>query len=405
MGTALTPEASITPEASMSELAAEPSAIQLEKPLKRMRVLLDARKLEDGGIGVYIQTLISALIASGRVDLTLIAGRANLTQYPWARQVKLVVDQARSYSFDEMFKMMRRIDTGDYDLYHSPHYTLPYGAKLPTVVTVHDMIHVHHPERTYYPTLAKFLIRSALKRADRVIAVSRSTFNELDYFTGEAAALNAKLRIVPNAIDPELIGGALDHEIAAAFVLNRFGIRGRYVLSVLSNAKPHKGIPDLLAAYQSVRETRHSDLKLVLVGRGTENMVEFERLINTVGDSRGVHLLGHVSKEELRNLYAGAEALVVASMAEGFCLPVLEAQSLGTPVIARPVPAVLELLTSSDAACRNFSVKALTEALLNLAGRSERRVAAARTVDSGHLGKYCAAEISRSILQIYDEAF
>ena len=130
-----------------------------------MRVLLDARKLGHGGIGVYIDNLVHGLAAHGDVDLTLIVREAfDPEEYSWGKGVALISDRARPYSIDEMFGLARRIDFAGIDVFHSPHFTLPFGIRVPSVVTVHDLIHVHNPQRAFYPVVARGLVRSSLKR-------------------------------------------------------------------------------------------------------------------------------------------------------------------------------------------------------------------------------------------------
>ena len=336
----------------------------------RLRVLLDARKIGDGGIGVYTASLASGIVATGKIELTLLVRNPQaLRGLGFASQVNTIVDDAKSYSLDEMFKLPRRIDWSSYDLYHVPHYTLPYRVPVPTVITLHDLIHVFHPEKPYYPLVARPLIRSAVRRASRVISVSKSTFDDLGRIMRIDAAGAKKFSVVPNAIDP----GLHELKISDEFLRERFHVQGRYLLAVVSMLKPHKGIPDLLQAFEHLRQridtvpgiSAFSDLKLILVGKATEEMLQAPALLELAGRVRGVHLLGCVTRHELAALFRGAEALVVPSRAEGFCLPVLEAHSVGTPVISRPIPAVKELLERGDVIASDFSIGALSSALEN----------------------------------------
>ncbi|MDP1591075.1 MAG: glycosyltransferase, partial [Prosthecobacter sp.] len=118
----------------------------------------------------------------------------------------------------------------------------------------------------------------------------------------------------------------------------------------------------------------------------------------------GVHLLGMVSREDLCQLYAAADALVVASYAEGFCLPVLEAHVCGTPVIARPVPAVLELLSASDTVCTDFSLNALQDALVDFSGRAHSGLTLSEAEISGQLECFSAVNTAARVLEVYREA-
>jgi glycosyltransferase involved in cell wall biosynthesis len=132
--------------------------------------------------------------------------------------------------------------------------------------------------------------------------------------------------------------------------------RGGYFLSVHSNPKPHKGLADLLCAFDTVYERTGGATRLVLVGGGLTTVLRGP-------PPRGVTVEEGISKERLRELYRGADAVVVSSKGEGFCLPVVEAHGCGTPIISRPVAAVEELLTPGDVVTEDGSVGALAEAL------------------------------------------
>ncbi|MCO6431621.1 MAG: glycosyltransferase family 4 protein [Deltaproteobacteria bacterium] len=390
-------------EAPESEAAAHGRA-------RRLRLLLDARKLGDGGIGVYIENLIAGLIESGEVELTAIVKPAAARTL--AAQVAVIEDSASSYSFDEMFRLARRIDFSNYDLFHEPHYTLPYGIPIPTVVTIHDLIHLQFPEKPFIPYLAGFLIRSALRRADTVVTVSRASQQKLAEFARNKPAIVSKISVVPNALDPYFLEGRSQGEAPHQRCC------GKYFLSILSNLKPHKGVADLLDAFRRVREKLETqaaqeksgrqgkvfgDLKLVLLGEGTQSMVDREHLLDLASTVKGVKIVGRVSKEELRSWYRGAQALVVASREEGFCLPVLEAQAVGIPVISRPVAAVCDLLTSNDYRCEDFEVQSLADAMYSfLQNRPVPKLNEPNHAAlSVHFTPYMRSNIARSILSVY----
>ncbi len=388
------------------------SAPPLIRP--HLRLVLDARKIEDGGIGTYIQNLICGLVQRPEIELSLIVRSAGaVSRFNLAPAVRLIEHAAASYSLEEMFLMARGVNWADYDLYHSPHYTLPYGIKIPTVVTIHDLIHLQYPEKNYHRLIAKPLILSALKRGDRILTVSAATYRDLCALLGPASKLCRKIQVVPNAVDPFFTENPIERELSIQHVAYRFGLRGQFLLGVLSNAKPHKGITDLLQAFARLREyTRQipslkssRELKLVLVGQGSEGLVFRDNLLEEAGAVPGVHLLGQVSRDDLLHLYSAARALVVPSLAEGFCLPVIEAQALGTPVIARPVPAVLELLSANDLACRDLSLRALESALIDFVKRPiELRFEPKDLQMQQHLRRFLLKDMTRSVLDVYKQA-
>lgn len=376
---------------------------EVARPLK---VLIDARKLGQGGIGVYLDNLISGLCEQSEIEISLIAQKSQVQSFSWVDSIALIEDSAPLYSFDELWRMPRRIDMSRYDLFHAPHFTLPYGILIPTVVTVHDLIQIRYPERFYYPWIAKPLIRSALRRASRVLTVSNATYSDLACLAGNDQRILRKIRVVPNALDPCFSKPVRN----ADFVAQRFQIRGKYLLSVFSNLKPHKGLEDLLKAFDALRNGSESakgfaDLKLVLTGQGMQELVEVERLLEIAGAIKGVHILGRVKKDELASLYANAFGVVIPSYADGFCLPVLEAQAAGVPVLVRPTPAVRELLTKRDHVCKDYSFSALRQGLVSyVESRFDEPLQAPPVIDCEHLSKFCRNELSRVVRLVYHEA-
>lgn len=378
----------------------EPQGSELAAPRRDeaepLRIVIDGRKLGDGGIGVYIDNLVRGLLEVGGAEVTLIARREGRERAEYASDVRWLLEDAATYSVDEMLFMARRLNLTRFDVFHAPHYTLPFGISIPTVVTIHDLIHVHHPERFYYPWIARPLIRSAVRRADAVIAVSQQTRRAVLDLCG---AVESKVVHVPNGI-PSFLGDAPINPVAG----RRYCELAPFFLAVFSTLKPHKGFLDLMEAYRSYRavdtwsEKGSRCPRLVLAGYGTEEILNSSELLSLVSDTEGVHVAGPVSRDELALLYRKATALVVPSLLEGFCLPALEAQACGTPVVCRPVPALQELLIESDVAAKDFSVASLAVAM---AQGMLHAATTQRTVPFKHLELYSCARTATKVLDVY----
>ena len=355
------------------------------------RILIDGRKLGDGGIGVYISNLVEGLVALGDISVAVLSRRERESMLSCRNSVEWIFDDAKSYSLDEYLFMPRRVDFSRYDIFHAPHYCLPFRIPIPTVVTIHDLIHIKHPERFFYPLIARPLIGSAVARASAVIAVSRDT---RDQVIAETRVVASKVRYIPNAIAPFLSVPETD--------THQQGSKA-YFLAVISNTKPHKGVEDLLKAYRSFAE-RHQRVRrmdplpsLKLVGFGAERVIQEELFQATLAGLKGVEILGAVDARDLRRLYHGASALVVPSIAEGFCLPALEAQSVGTPVVCRPVPAIEELLTERDIVADDLSVRALEMALHEAVARER---GSSETI-AAHLARFSLEAVATQTLAVY----
>jgi glycosyltransferase involved in cell wall biosynthesis len=350
------------------------------RPIKR--VLIDARKWRDGGIGTYTRSLIRAALTRRDINLSVILNEKDLFSFKadFERDLKRIsfeFSDARGYSLKEYLSLARKIDWSKYDIYHSPHYTLPYNIPVKKIVTIHDLIHITNPQKKYYPVVAKCLIGSALSRADQVVSVSRSSANELQYFFDKKSKV-AQLTVVPNALEYDFVNQACNSELPSSAL-----IAGEYWLAVISRHKPHKGALDLLRAFGELNEQvksgrivngvarRVSALKLVLVGPGSAELMNDSAALKFITDLPNVQVQGKVPKAELLKLYAHASAVIVPSLAEGFGLPVLEAHAFGCPVVMRPVPALVEQALAGDFVCSDYTEAALKNALLKLLNQNQ----------------------------------
>lgn len=136
---------------------------------------------------------------------------------------------------------------------------------------------------------------------------------------------------------------------------------GSFFLSV-STLQPRKNFPRLLKAWAAARQRVPSLGKLVLTGASGWLNDELERTVAGLADRDAVVFTGYLSDEELAWLYANCATFVFPSLAEGFGLPVLEAMSLGAPVICSNTTSLPEV--AGDAA---ILVDPLSESGISLA--------------------------------------
>ena len=363
-------------------------------PTHSLRLLVDGRKLGDGGIGVYTENLVLGILAAGGCEVTVLASREKASRVSWRDEVGWILDSTKPYSVEELFFLPRRIPFAKFELFHTPHYILPYGIPIPTVVTIHDLIHINHPERFFYPPIARALMASAVARASAVIAVSRDTAQQLV----SVMHINPKkLFCIPNAISPSLRVAAQTEEDLKAASTNP------YFLIVLSNTKRHKGLEDALEAWglfsRALENTTPETCKpeLLLVGYGAQDVLARRPLRERVERVGGVRVLGAVDSSTLRLLYGSAQAVVIPSLSEGFCLPALEAQACGTPVVCRPVGAIKELVTANDVVAEDFSIDSLAQAFH--AGLHKQRVLVPRS----HFDSFSVEVVGKQVRNIYSK--
>jgi alpha-1,3-rhamnosyl/mannosyltransferase len=306
------------------------------------RLGIDARKLADFGIGSYLQGLLGELVVlaeeSDVVVLVAAESRDLLPELP--ERWRLVEVEAPGYTVWEQMAVPLAAVRAGVKVLHVPHYVIPLLYPGRIVVTIHDIIHVLFPEFLRHAlgfAYARFLIRAAVRRSSRVVAVSRTTADDLRRLFG---ANEARLRVIPNGINEEFFAPG-DPAVDEA-LRDRLGVRQPYLLHV-GNHKPHKNVEGVLKAYQIlVHGGLAAPPPLVLAG-GFAPDGELAQRAAGMGLAERVHCLGHLERRELAALFRGAAVFVYPTLYEGFGLPVLEAMACGAPVVAGDVAAVREV--------------------------------------------------------------
>lgn len=373
-------------DAQSSQLAYAQSS-----PHRPIRLLFDGRKIGDGGIGVYIDNTIRGLLALGDVEVAVISPRRKAEQVSWRHDVVWIYDETKPYSLGEYVFLGRRMQPSYFDVFHSPHYTLPFSVPIPAVVTIHDVIHIEHPESFYYPFVARRLVRSALKRADAVIAVSEATKRALEKL---APRVSDRIAVIPNTI-PHYLENLTEPSPVSARVQTLVRA-GSFFVAVVSNMKPHKGLRDLVQAYADANHDSRMP-SLVLVGYGARALESDPQLSERVRTIPGIVTLGEVTEDELRALYEGADSVIIPSVAEGFCLPALEAKSVGTRIVCRPVPAIKELVSADDIVASDHSCAELTKAIQYAAAQP----CTSKRVDAAFRERFSSLRIAHQLYDVY----
>ena len=337
-----------------------------------MRIGIDARFYGPlgKGLGRYTQKLIQYLEEIDSVNQYFIfLRRKNFDAYePQNRNFTKVLADFQWYSFAEQVRFPFLLKKYNLNLMHFPHFNVPLFYSKPFVVTIHDLILVHFPtvkatRLNPFFYWAKFLayrivIHSAMKRAQKIFAVSRFTRNDI---ITHYALSKEKIIVTYEA------GDLAEHSIIRdATALTHYGIIEPYLLYV-GNAYPHKNLETLLATFYEMQK-KFSELQLVLVGRDDFFYGRLKRIIARKKIS-GVVILSSVTDDHLRSLYANAKVFVFPSLYEGFGLPPLEAMAHSVPVVSSDHPCMREILGESAYYVDARSVTALqngiTEVFLN----------------------------------------
>jgi alpha-1,3-rhamnosyl/mannosyltransferase len=243
-------------------------------------------------------------------------------------------------------------------IFHSPNFMLPLfdGKK---VATFHDLSVLKYPE--FHPeSRVSFLrpeILKAAENADHIIAVSEAVKQEIiEYFSISPEKVTA----IPQA------SFISDHPPEPA-VLDKFLkshnlVKKQFFLFV-SSIEPRKNITRILDAYESLAPAMKKQYPLVFTGStGWKSEAVFKRIYR-LSNAGLVRYLGYSSDAELQYLYGSAGALVFPSIYEGFGLPIIEAQTMGLPVITSNLSCMPEVAGGAALLVDPYDVYAISGAL------------------------------------------
>ncbi len=329
-----------------------------------MRIGIDVRTLQTGsgwrGVGVYTQHLVEALmrIDEGNEYFLFAGSRMNVQHLPehFKRNIISLKRPSKNIIFWDQLCWHHLLKKWKIDIFHSPFYASPLFVPKKTAVmqTVHDLIPLIFKKSTSAKNRLIFKINfSLLKYADRIIAVSQNTKNDILRLLGipekKVAVIHNgvnHLRKANQGVDKPFKGKICKE---CPFILYVGGM------------DPLKNIPTLIRAFDKICKKRR-DLKLVMVGADGERMKDlkpmiqemrpsslspnqsFSTLLETLIRSGKIVLKGYLEIPDLISHYSDAELFLFPSLYEGFGLPPLEAMSYGLPVVASNRSSLPEVL-------------------------------------------------------------
>lgn len=325
---------------------------------ERLEVLVNARHLAGPmtGIEVYMLELLAALGRTGRLDLTAISWSPLDLRLPGVREVvparrpAIREGSIQATLYKLWFDQWACLRPAPHDrgvVFHGMDGFLPRALRRRdwAVVTVHDLGWQVHPE--LYSSRLRLMYRGlfpwAVRRADRLIAVSRYTADDLIRRAGVPAS---RIDVVYHGLDPLFAAPPVPHPSHAGTP---------YFLAV-GGVSPRKNARRLIEAFTRWRSRggARSVYQLLITGASLD-----QDFLTGAELPAGVRPLGYVEKAELPGLYAGAAAFLYPAIYEGFGLPIVEAMASGTPVVTSTTGAAPEIAGGAAVLVDPFDVAAI----------------------------------------------
>lgn len=215
------------------------------------------------------------------------------------------------------------------ELFHGLSGELPIGIKaagIKSVVTIHDLIFLRHPE--YYNPIdvamykAKFLL--TCREANRIIAISECTKRDIMEYGGVE---ESRIEVIYQSCGKRFATSLTPERIE--YTRQKLQLPQRFVLNV-GTLEERK---NLLLAVKSL-PMLPNDIHIVAVGRRTKYTDKVEKAAQKLGVANRLHVLSGIGDDDLQAIYNLAETFVYPSRYEGFGIPIIEAIQSSLPVVA-----------------------------------------------------------------------
>ncbi|MFA6953002.1 MAG: glycosyltransferase family 1 protein [Patescibacteria group bacterium] len=309
------------------------------------RTILNPESGERAGVGHYVEGLVMALVKHYPKEQFVLyfdyrmrdvnvykAPNVKIKHFPFSQYGRFL-----SFGYSHMLISAYLLKEG-LDVLHVPAGVVPITYPKKVVYTVHDFAIFRHPE--WFPSSfisRSVLVPQSLRKADRIIAVSRSTAKDLKQLFN---IKSEKIDVVYNGYDVDKIPlKRCNQEI-----LEKFKLPKKYFVFV-GTLEPRKNIINLMRAFKQFLESNpdKKDVILAVCGQAGYHAEEIMQEMLDLGLKRSIRYLGYITHNEKIELIKHSAAFVFPSFYEGFGLPVLEALALGAPTIASKVSSMPEI--------------------------------------------------------------
>ncbi len=311
-----------------------------------MRIGIDARALsyEYTGIPVYVHDVLKYWNEKKKDDeYYLYSNRPLQIDFELGENWHVVIDEHRFGGIWVQTRLRKLLERDKIEAFWEPMNFLPGRIKgVKYFVTIHDIAVYLFPQYGAYTDaiLERLLLKRSSKRADKIIAISKATKNDIVSHLGVP---EDKVRVIYNGDSP------YKGKEASYTVLQEQGILGRWKLDknkfllFVGTIEPRKNIDAIIRAYECLRDNREYTGKLVIAGKQGWKCT---KIIETIENNKyrdDIVVTGYISEAEKECLYRNAQCLVFPSLYEGFGFPILEAMSVGLPVVTSNVSSMPEV--------------------------------------------------------------
>jgi len=341
----------------------------------KLSICLDGRAIinKNTGIGRYIYSLIEAILAvDTQNQYTLLVNSRLSSTHPVHQldfsNLEIRIVNVAEVSVGQQFLLPIKLANSAFDIFHYPNFDLPVCVPFKSLMTIHDLTYVKHRDIYHTGRLLKNLytrqiINLGIRRARKIIAVSKSTRDDLiELFNVHEEKIEVIYESIPGNMH---LNFRPEPKCKLSTPYDGFENVEQYFLFV-GERRPHKNLVRLIEAFALFKKNNPGNIKLVIGGKPYADYREPERKAEDLGVTKDVLFIGYVEDQDLAALYQNALTFVFVSIYEGFGIPILEAMACGTPVITGNISSMPEIAGDAALTIDPFNVQEISQAMLDV---------------------------------------
>lgn len=312
-----------------------------------MKIGIDARfyRKSTAGLGRYTQSLLKHLSQIDKENeyIVFITKEDDLEYDIKAKNFKKVIVPITHYTLAEQTKFLHILNTYNLDLVHFLNFNHPILYNKPFIVTIHDLtMLLFTVGRSQKSLLRKFAFKTVMKNAVQkskyVIAISKATKKDIiEHFHTN----KDKIKVIYEGYNQIYTKNYSQKEIEK--IKNKYNIKKPFLLFV-SQWRPHKGLPNLIRAFEKIKTNYKLDIQLAITGKPNKDFPQIIQSIKSSTFKKDIITPGFVDETDLPILYKTCLAFIFPSFYEGFGLGPLEAMASGASVISSDLSCMPEIL-------------------------------------------------------------
>jgi len=314
------------------------------------------------GIGVYTQSLIDEFHRSGIYP-------AEYT-FPAVGTAKPYIDLPNSFRAMALkaFMPIKTPISLPLDVFHVTDYR-GFSASCPVVATLYDAIPFIDSSmaNSHFRAMKNFILKRSAQYANQIIAISNFSTKEL---VEHYKVPESKISVVYCGVDQDWLMPPNKGRVEE--ILKKCKLKRGYFLTV-GTLQPRKNISRLIESHDQLSPALRKERPLVVVGkRGWNCEALVKKLLQKIAKGEAYWFSNISSREDLKCIYAGAEAFLFPSLYEGFGLPVLEAFAMGLPVLTSNTTSLPEVSLGIGLEIDPLNINEMAEGMKYLLNLPER---------------------------------